>query len=294
MVPNIVVLTDFSLAAERARAYAAVLAKPLKAELHLIHVFLPLPVNTESGMVLPVIDDSYVPAAARCLKHVADAMPVPATAHVLESDWSSAMQEVLAKYRPMLVVAGLTATSNFLEEWFGNRAVALPHQMGCPLLLVPEHLPDAALHPPHRLALAVEDRPFRLAPTTKVVAPLLDGLDLDTVAVTVLSEEDRPGGWDGLRAVQHSGLAAGVATCGLHKVIGQQPGTGILQAAADLHADAVAVLDQGHGWAHKLFSGSVISYVLRHTHVPVLLLSAQVLDVVSAPLDNLEFTPATA
>ena len=35
MTPNIVVLTDFSLAAERARAYAAVLAAPIKAELHL-------------------------------------------------------------------------------------------------------------------------------------------------------------------------------------------------------------------------------------------------------------------
>ncbi|MBD2721044.1 universal stress protein [Hymenobacter armeniacus] len=291
MVPNLVVLTDFSLAAERARSYAAVLAAPLKAELHLVHVFLPMPIGTEYGMVVPVMDDKYVPAAGRCLQHVADVMPVPATAEILESDWPSAIEEVLAKYQPMLVVAGLTATSNFLEEWFSNRAVALPHQMGCPLLLVPEHLPDAALHPPHRLALAVEDRPFRLAATTKVVRPLLDSLDLEPVAVTVLPDEERTGGWDGLRAAQHSGLTAGAATCGLHKVVSNLPGSGILEAVSDLHADAVALLDQGHGWAHKLFSGSVISYVLRHTHVPVLLLSAQVLDAEPAPVETLAFTP---
>lgn len=293
MIPNIVVLTDFSLAAERARAYAAVLAAPIKAELHLVHVFLPVPITTEYGMVLPVMDDSFVPETSRCLRHVAEMMPVNTTAEVLESDWPSALAETLEKYHPLLVVAGLTATSGFLDEWFSNRAVALPHQMGCPLLLVPEHLPDAALRQPHRLALAVEDRPFRLAPTTKVVAPLLDKLNLDVVAVTVLSAEASAGGCEGLSAAQHSGLTAGMATCGLHKVVGEQSGSGILQSVSDLRCDLVALLDQGHGWAHKVFSGSVISYVLRHSRVPVLLLSARILDPASVPVEALELIPVT-
>jgi nucleotide-binding universal stress UspA family protein len=286
MVPNIVVLTDFSLAAERARAYAAVLAVSVGAELHLVHVFLPVPVVTEYGMVLPVLDKDYVPETYRCLQHVAKAMPVPTTAEVLESDWPGAIQEALDKYRPMLVVAGLTATSGFLDEWFSNRAVALPHQMGCPLLLVPEHLPDAALHPPRRLALAVEDRPFQLAPAAKNVVPLLDRLDLDAVAVTVLPDAKSAGGWEGLHAVQHSGLTAGIADCGVLKIIGERPGPGILQAVHDLGADLVALLDQSHGWAHKLFSGSVIDYVLRSTSVPVLLLAARVLDAEPATDEN--------
>ena len=284
MSTNIVVLTDFSLAADRARAYAAVLAAPIKAELHLVHVFLPVPIATEYGMVLPMVDKDYVPETCRCLQHVAGTMPVPTTAEVVESDWHEAIEQALAKYHPMLVVAGLTATSGFLDEWFGNRAVALPHQMGCPLLLVPEHLPDAALHPPRRLALAVEDRPFRLAPAAKAVAPLIDGLYLDTVAVTVLPEAESSGGWHALRAVQRSGLAAGVAGCRLHKVVGEQPGSGIFQAVRTLKADLVGLLDQGHGWAHKLLSGSVINYVLRNTSVPVLLLAGEVLD--TEPADD--------
>ncbi|MBJ6111626.1 universal stress protein [Hymenobacter sp. BT523] len=56
MNPNLVVLTDFSRAAERACAYAAVLAAAIDAELHLVHVFLPLPIATEYGQVLPVMD----------------------------------------------------------------------------------------------------------------------------------------------------------------------------------------------------------------------------------------------
>ncbi|MCI1188631.1 universal stress protein [Hymenobacter sp. DH14] len=293
MVPNIVVLTDFSLAAERARAYAAVLAEPIGAELHLVHVFLPVPITTEYGMVLPVLDKDYVPETCRCLQHVAEVMPVPTTAEVLEADWPGAIREALDKYQPMLVVAGLTATSGLLDEWFSNRAVQLPHQTGCPLLLVPEHLPDAALHQPHHLALAVEDRAFQLAPAAKVVGPLLDGLKLEPVAVTVLPETAIVGGWTGLRAVQHSRLAAGIAGCGLHKVVGEQPGMGILQAVHDLEADLVALLDQGHGWAHKFFSGSVIDYVLRNTPVPVLLLAAQVLDAEPAADENPAFAAAT-
>ncbi|GAB3873495.1 hypothetical protein GCM10028824_25190 [Hymenobacter segetis] len=293
MVPNIVVLTDFSLAAERARAYAAVLAAPLDAELHLVHVFLPVPVVTEFGMVLPAKDEDYVPETCRCLRHVAETMPVPTTAEVLEADWPGAIVQAIEKYHPMLIVAGLTATNGFLDEWFSNRAASVTRQTGCPLLLVPEHLPDAALHQPRRLALAVEDRPFRLTPAARSVAPLLDGLDLDVVAVTVLSEAESPGGWDGLRATQHSGLAAGIARCGLHKVVGAQPGSGILEAVHDLEADLVALLDQGHGWAHKMFSGSVIDYVLRHTPVPVLLLSAHIPDPVAAPVETRAFIPVT-
>ncbi|GAB3853920.1 hypothetical protein GCM10028822_23260 [Hymenobacter terrigena] len=293
MVPNIVVLTDFSLAAERARAYAAVLAAPLDAELHLVHVFLPVPVVTEFGLVLPAKDKEYVPETCRCLRHVAETMPVPTTAEVLESDWPGAIAQALEKYQPMLIVAGLTATNGFLDEWFSNRAAPLPHQTGCPLLLVPEHLPDTALHRPRRLALAVEDRPFRLVPAARAVAPLLDGLDLDVVAVTVLPEADSPGGWDGLRSAQHSGLAAGMAGCGLHKVVGEEPGSGILEAVHDLEADLVALLDQGHGWAHKAFLGSVIDYVLRHTQVPVLLLSAHIPAPVADLVETRAFIPVT-
>jgi nucleotide-binding universal stress UspA family protein len=48
--------------------------------------------------------------------------------------------------------------------------------------------------------------------------------------------------------------------------------TGIWQVTDGLEADLVILLDQGHGWAHKLFNGSVIADVLCYSQVPVLLL----------------------
>ena len=276
MKPNIVVLTDFSPASERARAYAAVLAAPLGAELHLVHVFLPTPTATDYGVVLPYMDAGYVQETRRSLQRVAEAMPVPTTAELIETSWYQAVEQAVHQHQPLLLVAGLTATHGQLDEWLSNRALPLAHRTGYPLLLVPEHLPDAALHLPERLALAVDDRAFRLAAAATAVAPLLDMLGLDIVTVTVLPPEDEPaGGWHGLRAAQRCGLAAAMPVSRLHTVISDWPASGILQAVAELPADIVGLLDLGHGWVHKLFSGSIIDYVLRQAPVPVLLLSAE-------------------
>ena len=276
MKPNFVVLTDFSPASERARAYAAVLAAPLGAELHLVHVFLPSPTATEYGMVLPSLDEGYVQETRRSLQRVAEALPVSTTVELIETSWYEAVEQAVHQHQPLLLVAGLTATHGQLDEWLSNRALPLAYRTGYPLLLVPEHLPDAALHLPERLALAVEDRPFRLAPAATAVAPLLDILGLDVVTVSVLPvEATSAGGWQGLRAARRCGLAAAMPASRLHTVISDLPAAGILQAATELPADMVGLLDQGHGWVHKLFNGSVIDYVLRHALVPVLLLSAE-------------------
>ncbi|WBA43018.1 universal stress protein [Hymenobacter canadensis] len=273
MKPNLVVLTDFSAAAERARAYAAALAAPLGAELHLVHAYYPLPLTaTEFGVIMPPIDARYVQDTRQALAQVAADMPVPATAELLETDWSGAVVRALNRYHPLLLVAGLTATDGLLDEWLSNRALPLAHETGYPLLLVPEHLPDSALRAPRRLALALEDRPFRLGPAATAVAPLLDALGTDVVAVCVLTPEQQIGGHAGLHALQRSGLSAAIAGCGLHTVMSEWPGPGILQAAQQLSADMVGLLDQGHGWVHKLFHGSVIDHVLRHAQRPVLLL----------------------
>ncbi|MFD1470730.1 universal stress protein [Hymenobacter caeli] len=275
MKPNFVVLTDFSLAGERARAYAAALAAPLGAVLHLVHVCFPVPVTAaEYGVLLPVMDPGYVRETRDSLARVAAALPVPATAELVETDWYDAVTGALAQHRPLLVVAGLSATHGLLDEWLSNRALPLAHDTGYPLLLVPEHLPAAARHPPRRLALATEDRPFALAPQARALAPLFDALGCDVAVVNVRPPGAPAAGWNGLHAAQQCGLAAALPRSALHQVVHESTAAGILQAVAEVEADVLVLLDQGHGWVHKLFNGSVIAQVLRRTPVPVLLLSA--------------------
>ncbi|AWM31626.1 universal stress protein [Hymenobacter nivis] len=276
MALNFVVLTDFSPAGARAQAYAAALAAPVGAVLHLVHIASPMPVTTlEYGLSLPALDGGYVREIRHSLAQDAARLPVPATAEVVENDWYAAVVQALAAYRPALLISGLTATHGRFDEWFSNRTLPLAHNTGYPLLLVPEHLPAAAVHPPRRLALAVRDQPFALAPPAAALAPLLAALGTAVLPITVLPAAEAGAGQRGWRAVQHCGLAAALPPGGLHRVVGPAPAAGIQQAVAELSADVLALLDSGHGWMNMLFGGSVLSEVLRHTQVPVLLLATQ-------------------
>lgn len=284
MEPSILVLTDFSPAAERARAYAAALAAPLGAVVHLLKVNIPAPMNPEVGRVLYATNARYVQDDRHSLEQLAANLPGPATAELAETGWTEAVRHALDEHRPLLVVAGLTATTGLLDEWLSNRTLPLAHETGYPLLLVPQNLPDAALHPPRRLALAVEDAPFQLVRDATTITPLLDALAPEIVVVTVLSAEAaaRDGaGHNGLRAARQCGLTRSIADSRPHQMISAQASSehaaaGIRQAVAELPADLLVLLDPDHGWVHKLFRGSVIDQVLRQTTVPVLLLAARV------------------
>lgn len=181
---------------------------------------------------------------------------------------------MLADHRPLLLVAGLTATDGPLHEWFNNRPWPLAYQTGYPLLLVPENLPPAALHPPRRLLLAVEDEPFQLSPEAQLLGPQFDVLGCQAFVATVLPLNAPTTGQAGLRAPRQCGLASALAQAELRKVVDARPASGIWQAVDELEADLVVLLDQGRGWAHKVFSGSVIADVVRYSQVPVLLLAA--------------------
>jgi nucleotide-binding universal stress UspA family protein len=275
MKPNFVVLTDGSPAGEHACAYAAALAAPLEAELHLVQVCCPLPVTTAGyGLSLPLLDIGYLREMRQALTATAARLTVPATAEVVEDEWYAAVQQALDTYHPLLLVAGLTATHGRLEEWLNNRALPLAHRTGYPLLLVPEHLPATALGPPRRVVLAVEDHHFRLTAEAVALAPLFDRLGCAVATVTVLPPGGQDGGQAGLLAAQCCGLAACLAGSALHRVVTARPAVGIWQAVGELAADVLVLLDQGHGWAHKMFSGSVIAHAVRFSQVPVLLLAA--------------------
>ena len=275
MKPSIVVLTDFSPAAERALAYAAVLAGPLAAEVHVINVYSPPAMTSRMAVVLHATNARYLLEQRRTLEKAVADLPGPTTTELVEADWDSAVSEALARYEPMLLVVGLTATDGTLDEWLSNRPLPLARQTGYPLLLVPQHLLNATLHPPRRLVLAVTDEPFTLVPNARRVAPLLDAMHTAVVTVCVVPASKWATGEQGLRAARQCGLAAALPTSQLHAVVGAAAAPGILQAVAQLDADLLALVDRGHGWLHNLAVDSVLDQVLRDTPVPVLLLAAQ-------------------
>ena len=276
MNPSIVVFTDFSAAAERARSYAAVLAVCLGAEVYLIHIYPRTPVVARAGGATHATHARFVRRNRRLLAQVATDMPGSATATTVEADWDETVHAAINLHRPLLLVAGLTAADMPPDEWSSTRILPLAYQTGYPLLLVPEHLPNTALRPPRCLALAVRDEPFRLAPKAIVVARLLNALRILAVPVTVFPPEEATTGEHGLRSAQECGLVATLYRSSLHRVVGEQPAQGILQAVHELSADMLTLLDPGHGWVYNLFNDNTIERVLQRTRVPVLLLSAKV------------------
>jgi len=272
MKPSIFVFTEAEAADTPTLAYAAALAKPLGATLRLLHV-LSLPAVAELEYDVPLLDAAYLPAVRAALTRAIAGLSVPATVELLEDDWHAGLDQLLATHHPALLVAGLTATTGPLDEWLSNRVLTLAHRTGYPLLLVPEHLPVAAQRPPRRMLLAVEDHPFRLTPPGRALAPVLAKLGCAVLPATVFPPHASAGrGEAARRAVQHCGLSATLAHEELRHILHENPAAGIWQAADELSADWVALLDQGHGWLHKVFSGSVIADVLRYSQVPVLLL----------------------
>lgn len=276
MPPTLVVLTDFSPAGDRACAYAAALAAPLGAALHLVHVFSMPFTSPRMAVAMHEAIAEHVQEDSWRLQQKASELPLPATTQVVEADWAEAVAQVLAEYQPLLLVAGLPIASGPLSKWLIERPLPLVHQTGYPLLLVPENLPPADLHPPRRLLLAVENQPFQLSPEAQLLRPQLDILGCQTFVATVVSPDAPPAGQAGLHAAQRCGLASALAQAELRQVVDARPAAGIWQAADEVEADLVVLLEQGHGWAHKVFSGSVIADVIRFSQVPVLLLAAQV------------------
>ena len=274
MKPSLVVLSDFSPAAERALAYAAVLAGPLAAEIHVVNVYSPPPMTSRVAAVLYATNARYLRERRRTLEKAVADLPGPTTTELIEADWDTAVTDALARYEPLLLVAGLTATDGPIEEWLSNRPLPLARQTGYPLLLVPQHLPNAALRLPRRLALAVADEDFALAPNALRVAPLLDALNPSIVTVCVVPADTWATGAHGLQAARRCGLAAALPESQIHTVVGAAPAPGILQAVAELDVDLLALVDRGHGWLHALAVDSVFDQVLRDTPVPVLLLAA--------------------
>lgn len=262
MRPTLLVLTDSSPAAERAQAYAAVLAAPLGAEVHLLHVYPTPPTTVPVGRVL---------RERHALEKTATAMPTTTVTEL----WNETVQQTLDQHQPLLLIAGLTATDGLLGEWLSNRALPLAHETGYPLLLVPQQLPTTALRPPRCLVLAVREQPFTLTPEGLALGPHFEALHAAVVPASVARPGELHTARHGLAAARECGLTSALAHSHLHRVVAESPAAGLQQAVAELAADVLVLLDPGHGWVSKLFGESIIDEVLQHTRVPVLLLATQ-------------------
>ncbi|MBH8559069.1 universal stress protein [Hymenobacter negativus] len=268
--PALVVLTDFFAVSNRTLSYAAGLAVPLHAHLVLLHV-------RRDGLLAPAEYSHHTTSTerqtARQLQHLAAGQDVPTEVDISEDFLPEAVEDVVRRHHPLLLVLGRPGSATMPAEIVTNTAMDLLRHAPFPLLVVPTVSWD--VRPPRRLLLAVDGQPFKLPETHQLLSRLLRANQgtLDVVHVaTEAAPDDAP---DVLAGIYPRGMLQEVEAHRVHHM--QQPTVvgGVLQQAADMEADMLVVVARRHSLLGGLFHRSVTAQLIQESPVPVLVLPAE-------------------
>ena len=272
MPASILVLTDFTDAADQALTYADALAAPLGASLVLLHIRREPLLDPEAfNGHIQYMSEGEVAAA---LANRSAPLTSPVAVETVVESLSEAVQHAVAKYNPLLLVLGKPDTATGPDDLVASTSRTLLGATLVPLLIVP--VGTTAAVPPGRVTLAADGHPFHLPTETleatrQLLTALLPALTVTYVAKPENSDNCAPS----LASVQDSGLGAALPTIHSHGVRHRHEPDGILQAATETRADLLMVVARRRSFLSALFHRSVSTQVVLRTPVPVLLLSAK-------------------
>ena len=267
--PALVVLTDFFAVSNRTLSYAAGLALPLHAHLVLLHV-------RRDGLLAPAEYSHHTTSTgrqtARELQHLAAGQDVPTEVDMSEDFLPEAVEDVVRRHHPLLLVLGRPGSATMPAEIVTNTAMDLLRHAPYPLLVVPTVGWD--VRPPRRLLLAVDGHPFQLSETRHLLTRLLRA-NQGTLDVVHVATEPTSAVPDVLASICQPGLPKEVEARRVHRV--QQPTVvgGVLQQVGDLQADMLVVVARRHSLLGGLFHRSVTAQLIQESPIPVLVLPAE-------------------
>lgn len=269
MSAPLLVLTDFTPAADAALRYAAALAAQLRVPLVLLHVnrdsiFDP---ETFTGRVPHRTEGEIAVALDERLRNLA----VPTIPAMTTGRSTAAILEVVEQHRPALVVLGKPDVDDLPDELVTTTSLDLLRATQYPLLVVPMAAPAQL---PHSIAIAADGAPFRLAAPVAAVAPLLQALQARLTVVHVAEPEDDDSCLGALHMVRQSGLLGDLAEGAVHTrgARNLDVAKGIEHAAQAVHADLLVLIARRHNILGRLFHHSITAQLIRHSHLPVLAL----------------------
>lgn len=267
---NLVVLTNLSPAAEHARRYAARLAGPLGARVVLLHVYQPPVLPAETGLAQS--SAAYYDRAQTeyALRGIAADMLVPTAVEVVDGGFGEALAAAVARYRPLLLVLGLTTTNGYVDALLANRALPVLRHSPYPALLVPESAP---LLPPRRVVIGVDGEPFGLTePAAGVFRELLRTWQAAPTLAHVTTPDSSRSRNEVLRLVRRGGLLPEETELEFCQPLADTAEAGLLTTAGARGANLLVLLARQRSFLGRLFHRSVTARVLRRAPLPVLLL----------------------
>jgi nucleotide-binding universal stress UspA family protein len=268
MTAPLLVLTDFSPAADTALQYAAALAGRLQVPLVVLHVnrnsvFDP---ETFTG-TLPHRSEGEIAVA---LDERLKGLSVPSVPAMTAGRSTAAIVEVVEQHRPALIILGRPNAEELPDELVTTTALDLLRETPYPLLIVPT---NTAAQLPQHIVLAADGAPVRLSNPAQMGQAVLSALQATITVVHVADPEDDDSCTAALESVRAAGLLAGredsVRTRGVRNLDIAQ---GIEQAAQAVQAELLVLIARRHSVLGRLFHRSITAQVIRHTHLPVLAL----------------------
>jgi len=267
---QLLVLTDFSPAADHALAYADSLAARLGAGLVLLHVQRTSPLDPAAltGTLSPLSEGEIAVALAQR----SASLTVPALVEATAARVPEATQAAVRRHQPALLIVGKSAAADASPEVVAHTtALELLHSIECPILLVPEH--TLAPVPPRRVSIAADDQPFSPISAATSVSTWLQQLSADFTVVHVAEPEDNDSAVTAHQQVTNSGLLPPATTLHQHGVRSLSIADGILQATQETAADLLIVQARHHNWLGNFFHRSVTAQLVRRTTLPVLIVA---------------------
>ncbi|UOQ74838.1 universal stress protein [Hymenobacter cellulosilyticus] len=268
MPAPLLVLTDFTPAADAALQYAATLAAHLQVPLVLLHVnrnsiFDP---ETFTGKIHHRSEGEIAVA----LNERIQGLKVPAIPAMTTGRSTAAIREIVQQHQPALLVLGRPSVAELPDELVSTTSLDLLSEIQYPLLIVPTATVPQL---PQRLALAADNNPFQLAAPAGPVQQLLSALHTTATIVHVAEPEDNDSCHSALGSVQRAGLLTdGQNPVATHGVRNLDIPRGIEQAVKDIHADLLVLIARRHNILGRLFHRSITAQMIRQTQLPVLVL----------------------
>lgn len=279
MEPSFLVLTDLSPRSQRAVYLTALLAAAANGQVILLHMENMPMLEPELGLV--TIPEQYYRQEHRstldALAALARHLPAPAIVESEAGNLHDVLGELISRWQPQLLVMGLAAEHDVLDEMLMNQALPALRQTGLPLLLIPDETDvaqDPVLPLPRLVAVAADGEAFQLADSALAFRSVMESWLAQYSIVHIVTPHDPSDGGisQAEAAVRQSGLLPAEVKCTTYQIRSQPRSKGIVQAALDIQADMVVILARPRTLLSSIFNLGVSAEVVRISPVPVLLL----------------------
>jgi nucleotide-binding universal stress UspA family protein len=272
---TLVVLTSFYPAAQQAVRYADALASTLGGQLVLLHVerafhFEPyLFPGDARRRPNPTAEEE---TRAQLDRLVGGLRTASVAVELAPDILPEAVLDLARRHEPAIFVVGLPAPGTAEPDQISTAALQLLRGSRLPMLLVPLSTKAPVL--PQRVLVAADSEGFALHPSAAGVTCLLGNRSVEVTVAHVSPMEDDRACTAALRAVERSGLLAGLPQADLRGYCRHRPAEGVLEATRDTQADLVVMLARTRSFLGALFHRSVTAQVISQSAVPVLVVPA--------------------